>query len=58
MSENKFNVITYNTNSEKICHWSKGLNMVITKDNVTICLNEEEIKQLVNTLPRTFGGSY
>ena len=58
MGESNFNVLTYNMNPEKISHWAKGLNMVITKDNVTICLNEEEIKQLVNTLPRTFGGSY
>lgn len=36
-------------------HWSDGLTMVIVKDNTRIELNEDEIRQLVNTLPTTVG---
>jgi len=34
------------------------LKMVISKNGTTIKLEEDEIKQLVKCLPRTFGGSY
>ena len=42
----------------KYCHWSEGLKMVIEKDGVVIKLEGEEIQKIVNSLPRTFGGSY
>lgn len=59
-SQTKFSVHSYSLldKSNKVSHWSDGLNMIITKDNVTIELTEDEIRQLVATLPRTFGGSY
>lgn len=41
-----------------VSHWSKGLTMFIVKDGINICLNEEEIKDLVKSLPRTIGGKY
>lgn len=58
--KNLFRVFTYAIGKDEnsFQHWSKGLNMVITKDGVTITLNEEEIKKLVTSLPRTFGGEY
>ena len=39
-------------------HWTEGLKMIIIKNGVTIELGPDEIQQLVNTLPRTFGQSY
>lgn len=39
-------------------HWSEGLNMVITKDGVTIILNSDEIQQVVKCLPRTIDETY
>ncbi len=55
-----FNVTTYSLLDKdvKYCHWSEGLNMVLEKNGVTIKLNSEEIQQVVNSLPRTIGGSY
>lgn len=55
-----FRVFTYtiDKNENSFQHWAKGLNMLIIKDEVTITLNEEEIKKLVTSLPRTFGGEY
>ena len=44
--------------SKNYRRWSEGLKMYITKNNVTITLNEDEIQQLVKSLPRTIGGSY
>ncbi len=61
MEHETFNVITYEkpeTNNIEWKHWSEGLVMMITKGNKTIILDSEEIKKLVKTLPRTFGGSY
>ena len=62
LNEGSFSVHSYSlidmNNADKWGHWSKGLNMVIKKNGVTIKLNEDEIKQLVKCLPRTFGGSY
>jgi hypothetical protein len=43
---------------EKYVPWSKGFRLIITKDDKTISLNEEEIKELVKQLPRTIGGKY
>ena len=61
-NEGSFSVHSYSLidmdNADKWVHWSKGLNMIIKKNGVTIKLNEDEIKQLVKCLPRTFGGSY
>ena len=48
----------YKQGDNKYCHWSKGLKMVIEKDGVVIKLEGEEIKKLVGSLPRTFGGTY
>lgn len=39
-------------------HWSEGLTMHITKNGVSIKLTSDEIRQLMNAMPRTFGGSY
>lgn len=57
-----FNVLCYGTynadDRDYYSHWSKNLNMSISKNGQTIELNETEIKQLVKSLPRTVGGSY
>ena len=56
-----FSVFAYTVVTDDMhmyCHWSEGLNMVIKKDGIEIKLNGEELKQLVASLPRTFGGSY
>jgi hypothetical protein len=61
LDEVSFSVGTYSIINEitsKYCHWSKGLKMVISKNGITIKLNSDEIKELVNSLPRTIGGSY
>lgn len=57
---NSFNVLTYAAAEEgsMYTHWSENLKMVIQKNGVTIELDEEEIKQLVKSLPRTVSGSY
>ncbi len=49
-----YNVFTYGPVDQS--HWSEDLKMVIRKDGVTLRLTGEEIKQLINSLPRTFGG--
>ncbi len=56
----RFDVITYTIEDgvPEYCHWSDGLNMIITKDGVTLTLNGEEIRQLVSCLPRTIGRTY
>ena len=57
----QFNVVTYSIEEDGVleyCHWSEGLNMIITKDGVTLTLNSEEIQQLVKCLPRTIGRTY
>ena len=57
----QFNVVTYSIEEDGVleyCHWSEGLNMIITKDGVTLTLNGEEIQQLVRCLPRTLGRTY
>lgn len=55
-----FKVSTYSLldKAVKYCHWSKGLNMIIEKNGVSIKLNSEEIQQIVKSLPRTIGGRY
>ena len=56
-----FSVYAYTIVTEDMstyCHWSEGLNMVIEKDGVEIKLNGDELRQVVASLPRTFGGSY
>lgn len=57
-----FSVYTYSlVNIEEMknySHWAKGLNMVITKNGEGITLNESEIIELVQSLPRTVGGKY
>ena len=61
MANEKFNVYTLetvNNNSPSYVHWSEGLKMYIQKGDVTITLDEEEIKQVVAALPRTIGGTY
>ena len=56
----RFDVVTYTIEEGVLqyCHWSEGLNMIITKDGVTLTLNGEEIQQLVRCLPRTIGRTY
>lgn len=62
LNEGLFSVHTYSIvdmdDADKWVHWSKGLKMIIDKNGVTIKLEEDEIKQLVKCLPRTFGCSY
>jgi len=56
-----FNVGTYTIvtdNMPTYCHWSEGLKMVIEKDGVVIELEGGEIKKIIKSLPRTFGGTY
>ena len=58
----EFNVFSYSIcNTDGLfeySHWTEGLKMIIIKNGVTIELEPDEIQQLVNTLPRTFGQSY
>ena len=62
LNEGSFSVHSYSLidmdDSNKWVHWSKGLKMIIEKNGTTIKLEEDEIKQIVKCLPRTFGGSY
>lgn len=62
LNEDSFSVYSYSLmdvdNAYKWAHWSKGLKMIIEKNGVTIKLEENEIRQLVKSLPRTFGRSY
>ena len=61
LDEHSFSVSTYsiiNEDTPKYSHWSEGLNMIISKDGVTIKLNSNEVQELVASLPRTMGGSY
>lgn len=62
LNEGSFSVHSYSMidmdNADKWVHWSKGLKMIIEKNGVTIKLEEDEVRQLVKCLPRTFGGSY
>ena len=63
MSDSKSNFSAYtwtivNSKTPMYCHWSTGLKMSITKNGVNIILDSEEIQELVNSLPRTVGGSY
>lgn len=58
---NNFSVHTQSLFAEKgfsYEHWSNGLKMIIVKNGVIICLNSEEIEQLVKTLPKTLSGTY
>ena len=62
-NKDKFSVFTYelvpNTKENGgWSHWSKNLHMCIKKDGVSIKLTGDEVEQLVNSLPRTFGGTY
>jgi hypothetical protein len=58
--ESNFNIITYSLidTKEKYTHWSTGLKMIIQKDGKSITLDSEEIKKLVESLPKTIGGKY
>lgn len=62
LNEGSFSVCSYSMfdmeDNDKWIHWAKGLKIVISKNGVTIKIEEDEIKQLVKCLPRTFGGSY
>jgi len=58
LKANKFNVCTYAPVADTPTHWSEDLIMLVSKGDVTIKLVEDEIRQLVKSLPRTFGGSY
>ena len=48
----------YEDSEFRYTDWSDGLNMVITKNGVTLELNAKEIEQLVKSLPRTIGRKY
>lgn len=57
----RFDVVTYTIQEGEgmgYCHWSEGLNMIITKGDVILKLNSEEIQQIISSLPRTIGGTY
>ena len=63
MNENYFSVIAWqkkdlDKNEGIYQHWSKGLKMVIIKNDARIELNEEEIVSLVKQLHKTIGGRY
>ena len=62
LNEGSFSVHSYSMinmdDADKWVHWSKGLKMIIQKNGITIKLEEDEVRQLVKCLPRTFGGSY
>lgn len=53
-----FGVVRYSVVGNKLCHWSEGLSITIEKNGATITLTGEEMKQVINVLPRTIGGSY
>jgi len=56
-----FKVGTYTIdtgNMPTYCHWSEGLKMVMEKDGVVMELEGDEIKKVIKSLPRTFGGTY
>ena len=53
----KFNVFTLTSIDDKNKHCD-DLTMVIIKDGVKVKLNSEEIHQVINSIPRTFGGIY
>ena len=56
-----FNVGTYTIITDDMpgyCHWSEGLKMVMEKDGVVMELEGDEIKKVIKSLPRTFGGTY
>lgn len=58
--EKKFEVYSLSTFEEKQDwnHWSKGLTTFIIKDGKKIILSGEEMRKVVKSLPRTFGGKY
>jgi len=65
MEEKRFRITTLSSFSDEemnenggYSHWSKNLIMYIHKDGITISLNENEIQELVSSLPRTLGGKY
>lgn len=57
-----FNVFCTTTieegNSKMYAHWSEGLTMYITKGGIHLTLNSEEVQKLVQSLPKTIGGTY
>ena len=53
-----FNVYSLDTNDEDVAHWSEGLFIYIEKDGVKIELTGDEMKLIIDVLPRTFGGRY
>ena len=56
-----FNVGTYtiiDENTKMYSHWADGLKMVIEKNGISIKLDENEIQDIVKSLPRTIGGKY
>ena len=55
---NKFSVWTVDDTQEEYTHWSNGITTYIKKDGVTIKLTGKEVQEIINTLPRTFGGTY
>jgi len=59
MDDKSFTVFTYYELGNNLYpHWSEGLTMVIVKDGVEIKLNQNEVVELVASLPKTIGGTY
>jgi len=58
--ESEFRVYTWSLlgSEDYAVHWSEGLSTVIYKDGKKVVLTGEEMQQVINSLPRTFGGSY
>lgn len=44
--------------ADRYSKWSDGIKMFITKNGVTIVLDENEVIEVAASLPRTIGGSY
>jgi len=57
---NKFTVFTTANidTKETYVKWNKGLRMTIIKNDVTIVLNEDEIQELMASIPKSIGGKY
>jgi len=57
---NKFTVFTTKNidTKETYLKWYKGLSMTIIKNDVTIVLNEDEIHELMASIPKSIGGKY
>lgn len=39
-------------------HWAEGLTVYIRKGDKEIAINGDEMKRVIKSLPKTFGGTY